>query len=329
MTLRMVQHPAAALQCARRLNAAREAHCRFPTSAARVSARPAATAARTPSLSSVRPVQATVQMLKTLRFVSLTCAAIVLGLTLAHVLEAPGKRQLSGAEWVVVQNTFYPGFAVLGGVGEVAGLLCSGALAMMERHRRFGGVLAAVAAIAFAGTLLSYAFGNRPINDQVAVWTAASLPPDWTSYRDRWDAAHTLAAALSAIAFVTLLVAALADSSVVGRRTCSEAVRHAHGLGATIRARLLNDDPAAGDLSSRHASHVPEPRPAAAGRASITRTAIIVSGDAERCLTEGRVAQAGRHLVGTARGGALQLQQILVNRANCDWNPRQPRQQRA
>ena len=93
-------------------------------------------------------------MLKTLRFVSLTCAAIVLGLTLAHVLEAPGKRQLSGAEWVVVQNTFYPGFAVLGGVGEVAGLLCSGALAMMERHRRFGGVLAAVAAIAFAGTLL-------------------------------------------------------------------------------------------------------------------------------------------------------------------------------
>jgi hypothetical protein len=155
-------------------------------------------------------------MLKTLRFVSLTCAAIVLGLTLAHVLEAPGKRQLSGAEWVVVQNTFYPGFAVLGGVGEVAGLLCSGALAMMERHRRFGGVLAAVAAIAFAGTLLSYAFGNRPINDQVAVWTAASLPPDWTSYRDRWDAAHTVGAALSAIAFLTLLVAALADSSVVG-----------------------------------------------------------------------------------------------------------------
>jgi hypothetical protein len=42
------------------------------------------------------------------------------------------------------------------------------------------------------------------------------LPPDWTSYRDRWDAAHTVGAALSAIAFLTLLVAALADSSVVG-----------------------------------------------------------------------------------------------------------------
>jgi len=174
-------------------------------------------------------------MLKTLRFVSLTCAAIVLGLTLAHVLEAPGKRQLSGGEWLVVQNTFYPGFAVLGGVGEVAGLLCSGALAMMERHRRFGGVLAAVAAIAFAGTLLGYAFGNRPINDQVAVWTAASLPPDWTSYRDRWDAAHTVGAALSAIAFLTLLVAALADSSVVGAAYKGGDAVHARASGRARR----------------------------------------------------------------------------------------------
>jgi len=44
-------------------------------------------------------------------------------------------------------------------------------------------------------------------------------PPKYaanTSYRDRWDAAHTVGAALSAIAFLTLLVAALADSSVVG-----------------------------------------------------------------------------------------------------------------
>ncbi len=34
---------------------------------------------------------------RTLRFVAITCAALVLGLTLAHVLEAPGKTQLSGS----------------------------------------------------------------------------------------------------------------------------------------------------------------------------------------------------------------------------------------
>jgi hypothetical protein len=37
---------------------------------------------------------------RTLRFVAITCAALVLGLTLTHVLEAPGKpgkAQLSGS----------------------------------------------------------------------------------------------------------------------------------------------------------------------------------------------------------------------------------------
>ncbi len=36
--------------------------------------------------------------LKTLRFVAIVCASLALGLTVAHVLERPGKAQLSGAE---------------------------------------------------------------------------------------------------------------------------------------------------------------------------------------------------------------------------------------
>jgi uncharacterized membrane protein len=147
-------------------------------------------------------------MARALRFISLTCAALVLGVTLAHVLEAPGKRQLSGAEWTVVQNTFYAGFAVVGGIGEVLGLLSSCALAVLARHRRGPFLLTAVAALAFLGTLLSFAFGNRPINDLVAAWTPATLPPDWATYRDRWDAAHTLSAAFAAVAFFGLLVSA-------------------------------------------------------------------------------------------------------------------------
>jgi hypothetical protein len=75
-------------------------------------------------------------VLSALRFISLTCATLVLGLTLAHVLEAPGKRHLTGAEWVAVQNTFYAGFAVVGGIGEVLGLLSSSALVAVLRGRR-------------------------------------------------------------------------------------------------------------------------------------------------------------------------------------------------
>jgi hypothetical protein len=105
---------------------------------------------------------AVVAMARALRFISLTCAALVLGFTLAHVLEAPGKRQLNGAEWTVVQNTFYAGFAVVGGIGEVLGLVSTCALAVLVRHRRGHLLLTAVAALAFLGTLLSFAFGNRP-----------------------------------------------------------------------------------------------------------------------------------------------------------------------
>jgi hypothetical protein len=156
-------------------------------------------------------------MARALRFISLTCAALVLGLTLAHVLEAPGKRQLSGAEWTVVQNTFYAGFAVVGGIGEVLGLVSTCALAVLVRHRRGHRLLMAVAALAFLGTLLSFAFGNRPINDQVAAWMPGTLPPDWATYRDRWDAAHSLSALLAALAFVTLLVSTLTVSLVESR----------------------------------------------------------------------------------------------------------------
>ena len=45
-------------------------------------------------------------LVKTLRFLSLVCAALVLGLTLTHNLEIPGKHLLSGAEWLAVQQTF-------------------------------------------------------------------------------------------------------------------------------------------------------------------------------------------------------------------------------
>ncbi len=35
--------------------------------------------------------------MRMLRFVAIICAVLVLGLTLTHVLEAPGKAQLSGS----------------------------------------------------------------------------------------------------------------------------------------------------------------------------------------------------------------------------------------
>src|SRR5690349_13998805 len=115
-------------------------------------------------------------MVTSLRFISIICAALVAGLTVTHVLEMPGKRTLDGAQWLAVQHTFYGGFAVVGGIGEVLGLVATGALVVLTRQRRATAVLTGVAALSFLGMLLSYALGNRPINDLVATWTPATLP---------------------------------------------------------------------------------------------------------------------------------------------------------
>ncbi|HZQ38005.1 MAG TPA: hypothetical protein VFD32_18905 [Dehalococcoidia bacterium] len=152
-------------------------------------------------------------MFKTLRFVGILCAALAFGLTMAHVLERPGKARLSGAEWLTVQHTFYGGFAVVGGVAEIAGLLTSlGALPFIRRDR-VATLLTWLAALSFAGMLLSYAVGNRPVNDQVAAWSAGSPPADWMTARDRWDNAHAVSTVCAATALVSLLVAVLRNRS--------------------------------------------------------------------------------------------------------------------
>ncbi|WP_166996402.1 hypothetical protein [Paramicrobacterium fandaimingii] len=146
---------------------------------------------------------------RVLSLASLICAALVLGLTLTHVLQAPGSRTLSGAEWLAVQHTFYGGFAIVGGIAEVVGLITSATLAVISFARRTPAAAVAplVAALCFLGTLLVFWFGNRPVNAHVAIWTPATLPSDWSLYRDSWETAHALSAGLGAIAFLALAIA--------------------------------------------------------------------------------------------------------------------------
>jgi hypothetical protein len=146
-------------------------------------------------------------LVKILRLVGVLAAALVLGLTLTHVLQAPGSRGLDGATWLQVQHTFYGGFVVVGGIAEIAGLVATAAVAVLLRHRARTALAHAVAAACLLGTLLAYWFGNRPVNVKVAHWTAATLPANWPAYRDTWETAHAVSSVLAAVATVALLVA--------------------------------------------------------------------------------------------------------------------------
>jgi hypothetical protein len=57
------------------------------------------------------------------------------------------------------------------------------------------------------------------VNAKVAGWTASSLPPDWSSYRDQWEAAHAVSAALAGIALLVLVAATVWGDQRSGPRT--------------------------------------------------------------------------------------------------------------
>ena len=143
-------------------------------------------------------------LLRGLRTVAVVCAGLVAGLTLAHVLQRPGTSALDGPSWLAVQHTFYGGFAVVGGGGELLGLLAAVGAAILA-HRAGGRVgPPAVAAACLGGTLVVFTLGNRPVNAAVATWTPSTLPPDWPAWRDQWETAHALSAGLAVIALVVL-----------------------------------------------------------------------------------------------------------------------------
>ena len=50
---------------------------------------------------------------------------------------------------------------------------------------------------------------NVPIDDAIAGWTQATLPPDWTSIRNRWEVYHAARTFISLAGFGFALAAAL------------------------------------------------------------------------------------------------------------------------
>jgi uncharacterized membrane protein YhaH (DUF805 family) len=62
-----------------------------------------------------------------------------------------------------------------------------------------------IVAVCYTAMIAVFFVFNQPVNKAVDGWTPATLPPDWSDYRLRWETGHALAALLSVLAFVTLL----------------------------------------------------------------------------------------------------------------------------
>jgi hypothetical protein len=152
-------------------------------------------------------------------FVAALMVALILGLAFAHVMELPGKLRMDGPTWLTVQQNLYIGFGPLAAVVEPVGILLTWVLVFMLRRRgRSSFRLALLAAACATIGLVEWALIVSPMNALLNGWTAATLPPDWTACRDRWEIGHAIHAALFGVTFCALLGSMLAKQAVESNR---------------------------------------------------------------------------------------------------------------
>jgi hypothetical protein len=76
-------------------------------------------------------------------------------------------------------------------------------------HRRASFSLVLVGAVLLAVALVITLSVNVPIDGAIAGWTVDTLPPDWTSTRNRWEAYHEARTFISLAGFGSALAAVL------------------------------------------------------------------------------------------------------------------------
>ena len=155
--------------------------------------------------------------MRTLRFVTLLLAALDLGLGFAHTLELPSKMKVAAPLYREFQYNLYAAFATVGGPVEIGSILAALILAYGVRKERRAFVPTLTGAIlllvAFLGIWLPVV---GVANADFATWSPGTIPPEWTSWRDRWEYGHVARFLAVGIGFSLLLWSSLSPSRAEG-----------------------------------------------------------------------------------------------------------------
>jgi hypothetical protein len=152
--------------------------------------------------------------------VALVVAALSLGPSFAHVLEAPPRLSTWSPElWreATVFNGQFTLFATVGAPMDVAAILLTGVFAWLIRRERPAGRFAAACAVLFAAALATWAVMVAPANAVLATWRPGPIPADFTAIRDRWEGGHMAVAALKLAGFILLALAAVTPDRRLSR----------------------------------------------------------------------------------------------------------------
>ena len=139
------------------------------------------------------------------RFFSLVFVGLALAPGLAHVLQMPHKMDLSGDDYLHVQQ-LYAGWAWLGLV-VFGALISTLALTVVVRARLRQFTFACVAFGSVLVTQVIFWALTFPVNRETHNWTM--LPVNWMALRERWEYSHATAAVFDLIAFIAVVLAVL------------------------------------------------------------------------------------------------------------------------
>jgi hypothetical protein len=142
---------------------------------------------------------------KTILFISLLSTALSMAAGFAHLLELPHKLQLTGQEYLTVQQ-IYRGWAWLGIVIFTA-LFSNLCLTIRSRRDRTMFRHSLTAFLCIVGAQILFWLFTFPVNQETQNWTI--LLPDWQQLRSRWEYSHAAGAVLNLIAVIALIMAAL------------------------------------------------------------------------------------------------------------------------
>ena len=140
------------------------------------------------------------------RFFSLLFVGLALGPGLAHILQMPHKMDLSGEDYLRVQQ-LYAGWAWLG-IIVMGALVSTFILTVLVRARLRQFALACIALGSVFVTQVIFWTFTFPVNQQTHDWT--TLPVNWMALRERWEYSHVTAAVFDLIAFIAIVLAVLA-----------------------------------------------------------------------------------------------------------------------
>ncbi len=150
--------------------------------------------------------------IKILRFITLLFVALSMAMAFCHLLQLPPRMSYDAEMWRSTQSMYQyfgppVGAIIEGGAWVLAVIL---AFAVRRHYPAYRWTL--LCAICMVAAQAAWWLFVNPVNEVMVHWTVATMPPDWTAYRQQWEFTHAARAILQIIGFSALVISTLVET---------------------------------------------------------------------------------------------------------------------